>query len=90
MAQPIPPFHDGVGDCFAKAPGAFNANGSFVNNQIPSTCLDPEAQKLINLFPLPDLTPAAAPYDANNWFQTPLLLDDNDTITGRVDWQLTT
>lgn len=81
--------YDGVGDCFAKDPGAFNANGSFVNNQIPSTCLDPEAQRLINLFPLPDLTPAAPPYDANNWFQTPVLLDDNDTITGRVDWQLT-
>lgn len=78
---------DPVGDCVAKDPSAFNANGSFVNNVIPSVCLDPEAQKLINLFPLPDFTPGAAPYDANNWFQTPLLLDDNDTITGRVDWQ---
>ena len=81
---------DPVGDCAAKDPGAFNANGSFVNNQIPSACLDPVAQRLINLFPLPDLTPAAPPYDANNWFQTPVLLDDNDTITGRVDWQPTT
>jgi outer membrane receptor protein involved in Fe transport len=79
--------YDPVGDCIAKDPGAFNADGSFVNNKIPPVCLDKEAQRLINLFPLPDLAPSAPPYDANNWFQTPVLLDDNDTITGRVDWQ---
>ena len=77
---------DPVGDCAAKAPGAFNASGNFVNNQIPSACLDPVAQRLINLFPLPDLTPASAPYDANNWFQTPVHLDDNDTITRPAEW----
>jgi outer membrane receptor protein involved in Fe transport len=86
------PIYDPVGDCVAKAPSAFSASDPlgpthFANNQIPSICLDTVAQRLINLFPLPDLTPAAAPYNANNWFQTPGLLDDNDTITSRVDWQ---
>ena len=79
--------YDPVGDCVAKDPSAFNSDGSFVNNKIPSVCLDQVAQRLINLFPLPNLAPSVAPYDANNWFQTPVLLDDNDTITGRVDLQ---
>jgi len=37
---------DRVGDCRAKVPSAFNANGSFINNQIPAACLDPLAQKV--------------------------------------------
>src|SRR3989442_3203976 len=36
--------YDRVGDCRAKVPAAFNADGSFINNQIPAQCLDPLAQ----------------------------------------------
>src|SRR6266498_3589250 len=38
---------DRVGDCQKKVPSAFNANGSFINNQIPAVCLDPLAQKVL-------------------------------------------
>src|SRR5204862_7016910 len=44
---------DRVGDCRARVPGAFNADGSFVGNKIPAACLDPLAQKVLGLLPGP-------------------------------------
>src|SRR2546425_2976188 len=40
---------DRVGDCRAKVPAAFNADGSFINNQIPAACIDPLAKKILGL-----------------------------------------
>jgi hypothetical protein len=48
---------DRVGDCRAKVPSAFNANGSFINNQIPAACLDPLAQRILGLVPGPNVFP---------------------------------
>lgn len=79
---------DRVGDCHVKDPAAFNPDGSFLNNQIPQSCLDPEAQKIINLVPMPNLVPAAGPLDANNFLRVPLLLDNNDSYTAKGDFQL--
>lgn len=78
---------DRVGDCRAKVPTAFEADGSFKNNQIPAACLDPVAQKILSLVPLPNLVPASGPLNVQNFIRTPSLIDDTDSFTTRGDWQ---
>lgn len=79
---------DRVGDCRAKSPSSFNADGSFKNNQIPSTCLDPLAQKVMGLLPQPTIVPGSGPLNLSNFSRTPGIQDETDSITTRVDWQL--
>ncbi|HEY2970962.1 MAG TPA: TonB-dependent receptor [Pyrinomonadaceae bacterium] len=81
---------DRVGDCRAKAPGAFNADGSFINNQIPAICLDPVAQKVLSLVPGSNTTPASGALNLSNFIRNPGIIDDTDSFTGRVDWQANT
>ncbi|MBO0721931.1 MAG: TonB-dependent receptor, partial [Blastocatellia bacterium] len=83
------PIFDRVGDCRAKAPSAFNADGSFINNQIPAVCLDPLAQKIVNMLPDPNLVPVTGPLNQLNFARSPGIIDDTDSYTSRVDWQLT-
>jgi hypothetical protein len=78
---------DRVGDCRARVPGAFNADGSFINNQIPAQCIDPLAQKVLGLLPGPNTTPGSGPLNLNNFIRNPGIMDDTDSYTGRVDWQ---
>jgi hypothetical protein len=77
---------DRVGDCRAKVPGAFNADGSFINNQIPAQCLDPLAQTILGLVPGSNTTPPGA-LNLSNFIRNPGIQDDTDSYTGRVDWQ---
>jgi hypothetical protein len=77
---------DNVGDCRAKAPSAFNADGSFLNNQIPGVCLDPLAVKVLGLVPGVN-TPAAGAANVNNFVRAPGITDDTDSVTLRGDWQ---
>ena len=77
---------DRVGDCRAKAPGAFNADGSFINNQIPAICLDPLAQRILGLVPGSNTTPTGA-LNLSNFIRNPGIHDDTNSFTGRVDWQ---
>lgn len=77
---------DRVGDCRAKAPGAFNADGSFINNQIPAVCLDPLALRVLGLVPGSNTTPTGA-LNLSNFIRNPGIIDDTDSFTGRVDWQ---
>jgi outer membrane receptor protein involved in Fe transport len=81
---------DRVGDCRALVPTAFNADGSFINNQIPAQCLDPLAQKILGLVPGPNTTPGSGPLNLNNFLRNPGITDDTDSYTGRVDWQQST
>ncbi len=53
----------------------------FPNNVIPASAIDPYGLKLLNLFPEPNL-----PGELNNYARTGALLDDDDTIDARVDW----
>src|SRR5215207_8641690 len=76
-----------VGDCRALAPSAFNANGSFINNQIPAQCLDPVAQRVLALLPAPNVVPGSGPLNLNNFIRNPGIQDDTDSYTGRFDWQ---
>jgi hypothetical protein len=78
---------DRVGDCKAKAPGAFNADGSFINNQIPAVCLDPLAQKVLGLLPAANVVPGSGALNISNFLRSPGIVDDTDSYTGRVDWQ---
>ncbi|HEV2861387.1 MAG TPA: TonB-dependent receptor, partial [Pyrinomonadaceae bacterium] len=81
---------DRVGDCRALVPTAFNPNGSFINNQIPSQCLDPLAQKVLALLPAPNVVPGSGPLNLNNFLRNPGITDDTDSYTGRFDWQQST
>jgi hypothetical protein len=78
---------DRVGDCRAKAPAAFNADGSFINNIIPAVCLDPVAVRVLSLVPGSNTTPGAGALNLSNFIRNPGITDDTDSITGRVDWQ---
>jgi hypothetical protein len=80
---------DRVGDCRARVPSAFNANGSFINNQIPAACLDPLAQKILGLLPAPNLVPGTGALNQLNFARTPGIIDDTDSFTSRGDWQVT-
>jgi Carboxypeptidase regulatory-like domain/TonB dependent receptor-like, beta-barrel/TonB-dependent Receptor Plug Domain len=77
---------DRVGDCRMKVPGAFNGDGSFINNQIPSQCLDPLAQKILSLTPGPNVIPGSGALNVSNFLRNPGITDDTDSYTGRVDW----
>jgi len=79
---------DRVGDCRAKVPSAFNADGSFKNNQIPAACIDPLAAKIMGLLPAPNITPSAGALNQLNFIRAPGIIDDNDSYTTRVDWQV--
>ncbi|MET0647287.1 MAG: TonB-dependent receptor [Pyrinomonadaceae bacterium] len=81
---------DRVGDCRALVPSAFNANGSFINNQIPAQCLDPLAQRVLALLPGPNVAPGSGPLNLNNFIRNPGITDDTDSYTGRFDWQQST
>jgi carboxypeptidase family protein/TonB-dependent receptor-like protein len=79
--------YDRVGDCRAKVPGAFNADGSFVNNRIPAQCLDPLALRVLGLVPGSNTTGSGALRNIGNFIRNPGIIDDTDSYTGRVDWQ---
>jgi outer membrane receptor protein involved in Fe transport len=78
---------DRVGDCRAKVPGAFNADGSFINNQIPAACLDPLAQSILGMLPAPNVVPGSGPLNISNFLRAPGIIDDTDSYTARVDFQ---
>jgi len=78
---------DRVGDCRAKVPSAFNADGSFKNNQIPAACIDPLAAKIMGLLPGPNIFPGSGALNQLNFVRAPGIVDDTDIHTTRVDWQ---
>src|SRR5262249_7591333 len=69
---------DRVGDCRTKVPSAFNADGSFKNNQIPAACIDPLAQKIMGLLPGPNV-PANGALNQLNFVRAPGIIDDTDS-----------
>src|SRR5262249_41687638 len=80
---------DRVGDCRAKVPSAFNADGSFKSNQIPAACIDPLAQKIMGMLPSPNVGAAAGALNQLNFVRAPGIIDDTNSYTSRVDAQLT-
>jgi outer membrane receptor protein involved in Fe transport len=81
------PIIDRVGDCRAKVPSAFNADGSFKNNQIPAACIDPLAAKILGLLPGANIVPGSGALNQLNFVRAPGIIDDTDGFTTRVDWQ---
>jgi hypothetical protein len=80
--------YDRVGDCRAKVPTAFNADGSFINNQIPAACIDPLAKKTLGMLPAANIVPGSGPLNISNFARSPSIVDDTDSYTARVDWQM--
>lgn len=80
---------DRVGDCRAKVPSAFNADGSFINNTIPAQCIDPLAAKIMGLLPNANIVPGSGPLNVSNFVRAPGIIDDTDSYTTRGDWQAT-
>ncbi len=86
---------DNVGDCRKKSPGSFSSSDPlgpthFLNNKIPSACLDPVAQNIVKLLPEPNLVPTSGALNTNNYLRVPALIDNNDGFTMRGDIQLST
>jgi hypothetical protein len=55
----------------------------FPNNTIPASRIDPYMSKIMNLYPLPDLSG-----EYNNYTRNAGSYDDNDNYDGRLDWNL--
>ena len=79
---------DPVGDCKAKDPTAINADNTFVNNVIPTVCLDTESQKFITYLPSSNITPATGALNANDYYNSPPLLDNSNSYTTREDLEI--
>ena len=88
----VPLVNERIGDFSVAAAAANGISGyptiydpttglPFANNQIPADLIDPNATKIMALFPLPNRTGAT-----NNFFRTGLLTDDADSYNGRIDW----
>jgi hypothetical protein len=60
----------------------------FPGNVIPPTHIDPEATRLLNLVPAPNITPPPGPQNTDNWLINPRLIDNTNDYLGRVDYQL--
>ena len=56
----------------------------FANNQIPADRIDPFMTKIMTLFPQPNL-----PGQLNNFARNAGLSDNNDSYSGRIDWNAT-
>ncbi len=87
----VPLANERVGD-FSPAAAAANGltyptlknpvtGGTYPNNQLPASSLDPYGLKLLSVFPLPNL-----PGELNNYARTGAFRDDDDTIDARADW----
>ncbi len=75
------PIVDRVGDCLGL-------NQPFPNNQIPARCLDPLAQRVLGLVPAANVFPGSGPLNVSNFLRAPGIVDDTDSYTTRVDYQL--
>jgi outer membrane receptor protein involved in Fe transport len=75
------PLVDRVGDCMGRGM-------PFPGNQIPATCFDPVAKRILDMLPEPNLVPAAGPLNTFNFVRSPSIVDDTDAITTREDFPL--
>ena len=60
---------------------------AFPGNRIPADRLSPAGKAYLNLYPLPNVTPAAG--SCNNWVTSVTSPIDYSQYSGRVDWTLT-
>src|SRR6266545_2193532 len=72
------PIVDRVGDCLG-------VNQPFPNNQIPTRCLDPLAQKILGLLPAPNIVPGSGPLNLSNFLRAPGIVDDRPVRCYRLD-----
>ena len=58
----------------------------FANNQIPRGDLDPSIQRIMALFPQPNVAHPQGQNDLNDYARNALTTDNNDSYDARVDW----
>ena len=61
--------------------------GVFAGNIIPANRIDPNGQKLLSIFPLPNINAATVGYNYNNVFQSTVDQPRREEIL-RVDWNI--
>lgn len=59
----------------------------FPGNRIPANRIDPNGQKLLSIFPLPNINPATVSYNYNNVFQSTVDQPRREEIL-RMDWNI--
>jgi Carboxypeptidase regulatory-like domain/TonB-dependent Receptor Plug Domain len=59
---------------------------SFANNQIPIDDLDPAIQRIMALFPQPNVLHPQGQNNLNNYVRNALITDNNDSYDARMDW----
>ena len=59
----------------------------FPDNKIPANRIDPNGQKLLTIFPLPNINPATVNYNYNNVFQSQVDQPRREEIL-RMDWNI--
>jgi outer membrane receptor protein involved in Fe transport len=64
-------------------------NAPFLNNQIPTSRFNPQAQSLLKYFSTPNLPGSGAGGLGNNFVYNTPTREGNDRYTGRVDYQVT-
>ncbi|HMY72804.1 MAG TPA: hypothetical protein PLQ88_13370, partial [Blastocatellia bacterium] len=60
----------------------------FPGNKIPANRIDPNGQKLLSIFPQPNINPATVGYNYNNVFQSQVDQPRREEIL-RMDWNIT-
>jgi hypothetical protein len=73
-----------IANCTVAAPIDPRTGEAFTNNRIPADRLSPAGQSFLNLFPLPNVTPAAG--SCNNWVTSVVSPIDYSQWSGRADW----
>ena len=60
---------------------------AFTDNKIPANRIDPNGQKLLSIFPLPNYDPSKVSYNYNNVFQSTVNQPRREEIL-RMDWNI--
>ncbi len=60
----------------------------FQGNKIPDSRIDPNGQKMLGIFPLPNINPATVGYNYNNVFQSTVDQPRREELL-RMDWNIT-
>jgi hypothetical protein len=75
-----------IPNCSPAVPVDPLTGNPFPGNRIPAGRLSPAGQAFLNLYPLPNVTPAAG--SCNNWVTSVVSPIQYNQFSGRVDWTL--
>jgi hypothetical protein len=76
-----------IAGCSSSIPVDPDTGEAFPGNRIPANRLSPAGQAFLNLYPLPNVTPASG--SCNNWVTSVTSPIKYSQLSGRADWTLT-